>query len=284
LAKKLPAILHPLSVVGIVAPYFVRRYGLSADCKVVVGSGDNPQTKVLIDGDLLSLGTSFVMMASTADGVVDSRGWANAMYDGLGRPFCFGCRTNGALVWDRVRSLYNMPTGDFSPVNKALETVTPGSVLRIWQPDRESFPLSSPCPLTRKDSLPVDFAHDYAAVVDSSLGLLYRYSRSFAGGSAGKTLYIAGGPTANPFIVKRIAAIWNSPVVVIGRAGAALGTAVAAAAAVSSETDRSALIAKACATAIGGAPAVQPDPELVEIYHKHDGYLDKLEAAFRSLF
>lgn len=282
LAAKLGPVVHPLATVGSVAGYFVERYGFSPECAVVAGSGDNPQTKVLIDGDLLSLGTSFVMMAATAEGTVDPRGWANAMYDGLGRPFCFGCRTNGALVWERVRGLHGVGKDDFAACDAALAAVKPGSALRWWQPDRESFPLSAAAEFTRRDALPADFDHDYAGAVDSSLGLLYQYSRSFAGGQA-DTLYLSGGPTANKFIVARIAAIWNCPVVVIGKAGAALGTAVAAAAAVSPEARRAETVKTLCQAVLGGARAVLPDPAAAAAYHGPDGYLARLEKEFAPL-
>ncbi len=99
LASRLPPLAHPLTVVGRAAAYFVERYGLSPDCAIIAGSGDNPQSKVLASGALLSLGTSFVLMVEGEKPHVS----ANAMYDGLGRPFLFGCRTNGALAWESVR-------------------------------------------------------------------------------------------------------------------------------------------------------------------------------------
>jgi xylulokinase len=68
LGDKLPPIAHPLTVVGRIARYFQEKYGFAAHCAIVAGSGDNPQSKVLAGGDLLSLGTSFVYMISTPDG------------------------------------------------------------------------------------------------------------------------------------------------------------------------------------------------------------------------
>ena len=62
LASRLPPMAHPLTIVGRAAAYFVERYGLSPECAIVAGSGDNPQSKVLASGALLSLGTSFVLM------------------------------------------------------------------------------------------------------------------------------------------------------------------------------------------------------------------------------
>lgn len=282
LAAKLGPIVHPLDRVGSAAAYFVRRYGLAPDCAIIAGSGDNPQSKVLISGDLLSLGTSFVLMSSTSPGTIDPHGWANAMYDGLGRPFCFGCRSNGALVWERVRSLHHLAANDFQSSSLALQKVAPGTVLRWWQPDSESFPLSAAGPLTRLDQAPPDFNHDFAAIVDSTLGLLYAYSRGFASAKPDR-LYITGGPSANPDIVRRIAAIWNCPVSVIGGAGAALGTAVAAAIALSPEDLRSTLLTGLVQGCLGQSPVLTPEPEMVAAYHgtpDKPGYLHQLQKAF----
>jgi len=141
LAEKLPALTHPLTTVGRIARYFQEKYGFHPDCRIIAGSGDNPQSKVLASGDLLSLGTSFVYMMSSPDGGVDASGAANAMYDGLGRPFNFGCRTNGALTWDRLRKLHGLGAKDYAACDAALANTPPGSRLRFWHPDAESFPL-----------------------------------------------------------------------------------------------------------------------------------------------
>jgi xylulokinase len=52
--SKLASLVAPDTIVGTMAKYFVRKYGFSPSCKIVVGSGDNPQSKVLVSGDLLS--------------------------------------------------------------------------------------------------------------------------------------------------------------------------------------------------------------------------------------
>ncbi len=71
---------------------------------------------------------------------------ANAMYDGLGRPFMFGCRTNGALALETLRVRAGLAPDDFAAAEAALASVPvggfPGSPVRIFQPDNESFPAS----------------------------------------------------------------------------------------------------------------------------------------------
>jgi xylulokinase len=285
LAAKLPALAHPLAVIGSAARYFQRRFGLAADCRIIAGSGDNPQSKVLASGDLLSLGTSFVYMISSPDGGVDAQGTANAMYDGLGRPFNFACRTNGALAWDRLRLRHGLGAKDYAACDAALAGVAAGSLLRFWHPDTESFPVVAACAEpVRLDDGPAGFAGDYAAVVDSSLGLLYRYGRKIAGaGTPGEAMSICGGPSTSLGIMGRIAAIWNRPAVQAGQAGAALGAAVAAAVALVPESGREALAESLRQTLFAGKPVVQPDPAMVEAYHRPGGYLDRMEAAFEKL-
>ncbi len=287
LAAKLPPIAHPLAVCGTVAAYFQVNYGLSADCQVIAGSGDNPQSKVLASGDLLSLGTSFVYMISSPEGGVDATGTANAMYDGLGRPFNFGCRTNGALAWDRLRLRHGLGAKDYAACDAALATTAPGSLIRFWHPDTESFPVvsSNPDPV-RLDTGPADFAHDFAAVVDSSLGLVYRYGMKIAGAaasSAHEAISVCGGPSTSPGIMRRIAAIWNRPAIQAGQAGAALGAAVAAAVALVPETEREGLAEHLRQAIFTGKAVVQPEAELVRAYHAPGGYLERLEGAFEEM-
>jgi len=284
LQSKLPPIVHPLDTAGTIAPYFINKYGFNPCCQVMVGSGDNPQTKVLFDGDLLSLGTSFVMMASTTEGTVDLAGYANAMYDGLGRPFCFGCRTNGALVWDRVRLLHGLSPTDYAACEQSLASVPLGTTNRLWQPDTESFPFSAAFGLTRKDSHPADFNHDYAGVVDSSLVLLWYYSQGFApsiGTQASKPLYLSGGPSANKEIVKRVAAIWNRPTIVIGKAGAAIGAAAAAAIALAPQSERDAFAHELCTALVNGAKPVLADKKNVDAMR--GTWVNKLIDSFKNL-
>lgn len=269
LASKLTAVAPPLTLAGTVAPWFVKKFGFSPAARVLIGSGDNPQTKVLVDGDLLSLGTSFVMMVDTGSGLVDQRGWGNAMYDGVGRPFLFGCRTNGAMVWDRLRQRAGLPAADFSTGEAALASRAPGSILALWQPDNESFPPSPALPLTVEGGDEA-FASAYPGCVDSALGLLYRGSLPWLvgkpSGSSAPPLYVTGGPTASPGILRRIAAIWNRPVVTIGTTGAALG---AAAAALTFDGVTTPLLPPSV--------AVLPQADDVEAYHRPGGYLERID-------
>lgn len=283
LASRLPGLVHPLSVAGSVAAYFRERYGISEDCAVVVGSGDNPQSKVLAEGSLLSLGTSFVIMA---EGRRPHRG-ANAMYDGLGRPFLFGCRTNGALTWEAVRRAHGIGVQDFAVSDRALAAHGPGSVLRLFQVERESFPLSGILDL-RAGGAPdsgapdsgADFAADYAGVVDSSLGLVALASEPFS--TAGDEIAVTGGAAASRRVLERVAALWGRRVLPIADAGAAAGAAVAAACALVDESEREDLAALARRAASRPGVPVEPEAAAVEACRGRGGYLERLDEAFAA--
>lgn len=273
LVKRLPALAHPLSLTGHVASYFSERYGLPSSAAVIAGSGDNPQTKVLASGSLLSLGTSFVLMT---EGGNPHRS-ANAMYDGLGRPFLFGCRTNGSLCWESIRKAHGLAADNFTASENALKSVAPGSVLRLLQNEHESFPESRAVDLFPREA----FADDYAGAVDSTLGLLYLGAATFASSVA--EVAVTGGAAASEGTRKRIAAIWNCPVVPIGETGAAAGAAVAAAVAIREGGDTEEYASQAAVAVSRRGKVEKPEPSLVVAYHGENGYLARLAALFETV-
>jgi xylulokinase len=228
LRAKLPDIAAPDSVVGEIAAYFVEKYGFSPSCKIIAGSGDNPQSKVLVTGDLLSLGTSIVNMVSTDGKTLDMNGYASAMYDGLGRPFMFGTRTNGVMVWDRLRAMYGFEKKDYAPAEAALKETPVGQNILFWQPRNESFPPSGTIDITRIGDYNPSLGTDYGALVETTLAAVYHYSKGFTR-QTDNPLHVTGGAGHSPEILRRVAAIWDRPVIAIEAGGAALGAAVAGA-------------------------------------------------------
>jgi xylulokinase len=273
LSALIPPLAHPLTEAGKLAAYFEERFGMSPECRILVGSGDNPQSKVLAEGSLLSLGTSFVLMAE-GDRPHPA---ANAMYDGLGWPFLFGCRTNGALAWERVRRDQCRQPDDFRSSEEALASTLPGPGIRLLQPERESFPDSPPL----DEGASGHFKADYAGVVDSSLGLVWLASRPFA--RPGKAIAVTGGAAASPGVLARVASMWRARVIPLADAGAATGAALAAALSLLPESEREAAMSEARAAAAGAGKAVEPDPRLVEAYHGRGGYLGRLGARAAEL-
>jgi xylulokinase len=279
---KLPAITAPDAIVGNVAAYFVHKYGLNPACRIAAGSGDNPQSKVLFSGDLLSLGSSFVNMVSTDGKTLDMSGAACAMYDGIGRPFLFGCRTNGALVWDQVRALYGMGKEDYAPAETALRQVLPGKNLVFWQPRDESFPLSGSFNIARMENAAPCLGTDYAGIIESSLAAVYYHSLIFSK-TSGAPLHVMGGAASSPEIMRRVAAVWNRPAIATDKGGAALGAAVAGVSAFLKSEHEEFDVEDFSAAVLSRGTAIQPKPEDVTAFHRTGGYLDRFAAAEGAL-
>ncbi|KAH3766808.1 xylulose kinase [Pelomyxa schiedti] len=273
LREKLPTLNSATTVVGNLASYFVEKFHMSPDCVVGIGSGDNPQSKVLVQGSMLSLGTSFVIMAETDGRTTDQS--CNAMYDGIDRPFIFGCRTNGALPWDKIRQLHG--NQNFTQSDNSLVSLQPGhpDTLLLWQDFPESFPVSPKYGPKRIGYSEPQMHFDFPGIVDSTLGLVYLHSQHVT--APGDTLYVTGGPTSSLPIMQRVAAIWNRRVVPIEKGGAALGAAAAGAflynTSVLHEMSTSPSF---CTLFIKHKDPIIPVPADVEMYHRKGGYLELL--------
>ncbi|HTY81654.1 MAG TPA: FGGY family carbohydrate kinase, partial [Dehalococcoidales bacterium] len=274
LKSRLLQITAPDAVVGKIARYFVEKYGFNGECLVAAGSGDNPQSKVLVSGDLLSLGSSFVFMVTTDGKTMDKSGAACAMYDGIGRPFMFGCRTNGALVWDQVRALYGLGKEEYSPAEAALKKTPVGENLVLWQPRNESFPASGKFDLARISVKQLGLAADYSGIIESSLAAVYYHSTGFSRPS-NSPLSVTGGAAGSPGIMRRIAAIWNRPVVQTEEGGAALGAAVAGISAYFKAGGQKFTLEDFTKAVMPGSKPVQPSPADVKAMHAPGAYLDK---------
>ncbi|MCX6003876.1 MAG: FGGY-family carbohydrate kinase [Chloroflexi bacterium] len=276
LRKKLLPIVSPYTIVGRIATFFIEKYGFSPDCRIIAGSGDNPQSKVLVAGNLLSLGTSIVNMIPTDGKKLDTNGFVNAMYDGIGRPFIFGGRTNGALVWDQLRTTYGMKEEEYEPAEKALRETPIGNYIVFWQPRDESFPISSRYEITRINHSPPALGSDYSGLVESTLAIVHHYSKVFAKESF-EPLYVTGGASNSPEIVRRIAAIWNRPVIRIEQTGAALGAAIAGAYTfLRSITGKEVKVEEISKNLLKKSAPVNPMPDDITAYHGAGGYLEKL--------
>jgi xylulokinase len=276
LREKLPGIVSPDSVVGNISAYFVARYGFSPFCKIIAGSGDNPQSKVLVTGDLLSLGTSIVNMVATDGKTLDMNGYASAMYDGIGRPFMFGTRTNGVMVWDNLRARYGLGKNEYAPAEEALENAPVGENLLFWQPRNESFPPSGSLDITRIGDFSPGLSHDYAALIETTLAAVYMYSKGFTR-ETDETLYVTGGAMNSTEILRRIAAIWNRPVTPIEAGGAALGAAVAGVIGYCRSEGKEFDIIKNTGLLKEGMK-INPRQDDIEAFHKQGGFLERYTA------
>ena len=281
LQSKLPGLSRPDAVVGNLAVYYTEKYGFDGRCAVIAGSGDNPQAKVPVAGDLLSLGTSFVNMVSTDGDTLDPEGFANAMYDGINRPFMFGCRTNGAMVWDAVRNNYGLAKEEYAPAEAALKQTAPGQFMTFWQPKTESFPVSGAFDLIRSNAQPT-LAEDYTGLIETSLAAVYVYSAVFTKQTQAP-LFVTGGATDSPEIMRRVAGIWNRPTLPVEKGGAALGAAIAGIKALHNAENEPFDIETFSASVLKRGEPIQPDPQDVAAYHGEGKYLQQFREKYEQI-
>lgn len=223
LKNKLGNIKSPSSEAGYITTYFIEKFGFNKNCIVGIGSGDNPETKVLYKGDILSLGTSFVYMLNIDENDRDYNGVSNAMYDGIGNPFMIFCRTNGAMLWDAIMNNYNK---NYKDITISLKENINNLPLMLWQKENESVPISKSFEIKRYYEK-TNFDCDYKGIVLSSLSLIAEYSKKF-NSSKKSDLSVTGGPTKDIEILKIIANIWQCPIKILPSGGASLGAAISA--------------------------------------------------------
>ncbi len=223
LKNKLGNIKSPSSEAGYISTYFIEKFGFNKNCIVGIGSGDNPETKVLYRGDILSLGTSFVYMLNIDKNDRDYNGVSNAMYDGIGNPFMIFCRTNGAMLWDAIMNNYNK---NYKDITISLKENINNLPLMLWQKENESVPISKSFEIKRYYEK-ANFDCDYKGIVLSSLSLIAEYSKKF-NSSKKADLSVTGGPTRDIEILKIIANIWQCPIKILPSGGASLGAAISA--------------------------------------------------------
>ena len=271
LKEKLGNINNPSSFAGYMSKYFIEKYGFDSECIVGIGSGDNPQTKVLYEGDILSLGTSFVYMLNIDENSRDYSGVSNAMYDGIGNPFMIFCRTNGAIIWDEIMKSY---TRNYKEITESLKKNINNMPLILWQKENESVPISRSFPIKRYYSNP-SFDNDYKGIVLSSLGLVALYSKQFNSMINKTNLAVTGGPTKDKEILKIIANIWKCPIRILPSGGASLGAAISAilllGEKISLDDIRNSLIDNTI---------IEPDESLT---NKYDDYLKNLKERFDEI-
>lgn len=266
---KLNDIKSPKSKAGNIANHFVYKYGFDKNCIVGIGSGDNPETKVLSKGDVLSLGTSFVYMLNIDDSQRDYSGVSNSMYDGLGNPFMIFCRTNGAMLWDEIMNKYNK---NYRDVTKSLKENTSKLPLMLWQKEEESVPLSKAFDMKRYYN-DINFDNDYKAIILSSLSLVESYSSGF---QKPKNLSVTGGATKDLEILKIIANIWQCTINILPAGGASLGAALAAVLLI----DNNISIIEEIRENLREKTTIEPETSLID---KYENYKKSMKEKFEEI-
>ena len=231
LAAKLPPIADSWSVVGPVAPYFVRRHGLSPKALVLAGSGDNPCSVVglgLVEPGMvaISLGTSDTYFGTMPACRVSAEGEGHVFGSPAGGYMSLVCFKNGSLARERVRDALGLDWAGFAA---AIRDTPPGldgrSLLLPWfEPEITPRVLT---PGVRARGLAETDRARCRAVVEAQM-MSMRIHTGWMGVRPGR-IYATGGASANREILQVMADVHGCPVFRFETtASAALGAALRA--------------------------------------------------------
>eukprot|EP00050_Salpingoeca_kvevrii_P002348 m.191190 g.191190 ORF g.191190 m.191190 type:complete len:540 (-) comp10591_c2_seq9:3662-5281(-) len=210
------------TVAGTISPYFVERYGFSPDCKIVLWSGDNPNSVAGLgihdQGDVgISLGTSDTLFSITP--AKDSKpGLEGHFFVSPVDPashMAMLCYKNGSLtrqkiaaaVGDGTWETFNKLVGKTKPGNKGkigFYFIEPEIVPHIAKPGVHRFDA---------DGHAVDTftkEEEARAVLEGQMLSLRLHSLNM--GIKPKAVLVTGGASQNPAILKVIADVFGVPV------------------------------------------------------------------------
>jgi xylulokinase len=108
LFDKLPAPAPATAVQGIVSRYFIEKYGLPADCRCALFTGDNPASLVGMGATtpgniVISLGTSDTFFAAMPGPKTDPNGFGHVFGNPAGGFMSLICFRNGSLAREALR-------------------------------------------------------------------------------------------------------------------------------------------------------------------------------------
>jgi len=136
LKEKLPSLTESSNIIGTISPYFIERYGFSPETKLVVWSGDNPNSLIGVgiadSGKVaISLGTSDTYFNHMKTLYLDFSGESHVFRAPTGNYMGLICFKNGSLARERIKDQFDLDWKDF---NKILEKTAPGNKGRVMLP------------------------------------------------------------------------------------------------------------------------------------------------------
>jgi xylulokinase len=230
LEAKLPPVADSWTVVGPLAPYWTRRYGLPS-ARVVAWSGDNPCSLVgtgLVREGLVavSLGTSDTIFGIMPTPRPSDDGTGHVFASPTGSYMGMTVFKNGSLARERVRDAYGLDWAGFSA---ALGRTPAGNDARTLLPwfDPEITPLVLTPGVRRHGLEASDADANVRAVVEAQMMALALHSR-WMGVRIG-TIYATGGASANRDVLQVMADVFDADVLQLQTGNsAALGAALRA--------------------------------------------------------
>jgi len=228
------------AVVGPIAPYFVRRYGLSPAAVVLGGTGDNPATLLGCGGQaVISLGSSYTVNGHVKEIVPSASGEYNVFGYTPGKAMALTVFTNGAKVHEFFLDKYvplGTPDTDDDSRWEAYVSAAGEAVLQDDEPLMLPYLRDESVPLRAAGIVRDGFDDQDARLNIRSLHVCQALSLKLHSGHLSQTdaLCVVGGAAKNRFLRQLIADVFDSNTYNIRHAGfaAALGCAISGARAI----------------------------------------------------
>ena len=280
LGAKLRAPVPCATRVGVVADYFVKKYGFAPDTPVIAFTGDNPSSLVGMGAShpgtaVISLGTSDTVFAAMAAPRTDPRGYGHVFGNPAGGFMALACFANGSLAREEIAHRFGLDWDIFA--DAILKRTRPGNSGNLLLPYfvPEITP-RLPVPVVRWfGSAAFVEGHDphaaARAVVETQALSLRLHSRWI--GEDMNPILVTGGASKNPGILRVLADVFQARIVPLQVSNSsALGGALRAAQAVAG-TAWAELARRFSAPA--NHLAVEPDPATRWVYEQAGQQLER---------
>lgn len=295
LPRKMPDLIHSGDVVGNLRSDVAAELGLSTECIVSAGGGDNMMGAIgtgnVSPGMVtISLGTSGTVYAFSEKPAIDSeKGEVAAFCDSTGFWLPLLCTMNVTVATEAVKKSFGLDT---AALNEAAAGLAPGADGLMLLPyfEGERTP-------NVPDGTGVWFGYNSrthsaghfarAAMEGTALGLAYGFTRMREMGITAREIRVTGGGSKSAVWRQILADVFDATVVCTEEAeGAALGGAIQARWALERRANPTAPIADICAryVALDEQTRANPRPGAVALYKKMLAVHNQLSASLRPVF
>ena len=286
--EQLAKIYESYETVGTILPEVAKNLGISENCKIVAGAGDNAAAAVgtgtVGDGACnISLGTSGTIFISSKNFGVDSNNALHSFAHADGTYHLMGCMLSAASCnkwWmDEI-----IGTKDYAAEQKSIEKLGENHVFFLPYLMGERSPINDPMARATFTGITMDTTRaDMTQAVLEGVAFALRDSFEVARslGVDIKRSKICGGGAKSPLWKKIVANVLNIKIDVIeSEEGPALGGAMLAAVA----NGEYASVQAAADAIVKIVDTVEPDPELVAKYEARYQEFKRIYPALKPVF
>jgi xylulokinase len=242
LAAKLPACVPSATRIGVMAPYFVERFGFAPGTPVIAFTGDNPSSLVGMGATepgtaVISLGTSDTLFVAMREPRTDPRGYGHVFGNPAGGFMSLICFANGSLAREEVARRAGLSWSEFERgILEHSQAGNSGNAMLPYFFPEMTPRLLEPLPLLELEGS-ADFcafrapAANARAIVEAQALTMQHHSDWI--GERPRRLRVTGGASKNSGILQILADVFDAEIETLAVANAsAQGAALRAAQAI----------------------------------------------------